>query len=300
MPFTFKGIAKLFRWILLALPLFSFLILEAKEDTIGRALVLRSPGDNTGLFSAFTTVMGFLMFLEHNECETAKIDFADKGLYYDPAMGLNWWNYYFLPIETDRSSTFAWETVSKKLKRKFTSIGCNEITRQEAFSLIQKYVKVKPDIRKKVDQFVRTQFGDANVIGVHYRGTDKRTEASRVPYKKVYEKLKAVVGSLTSDNFKIFVATDEKLFLDFIMKKYPNHVIYTDALRSMHGKPVHQSYKNCYKMGEDAVIDCLLLSKCGILIRTASNLSTCAGFFNPDLPTINLNILYIESSRLEW
>ena len=44
-----------------------------------------------------------------------------------------------------------------------------------------------------------------------------------------------------------------------------------------------------FQKGEDAVLDCLLLSRCQVLIRTASNLSQCSALINPDVPEIALN-----------
>jgi hypothetical protein len=264
-------------------------------------LVLPSPGEKSGLFSVFTTVLGFLEFYDQKKCAGIKIDFSDKSIYYDPSRGSNWWGYYFETEEFEIVPDAVVRDVPRKLKRAFTRKGYAGITRHEAFSLIQKYIKIKPQIEAKINFFAREYFGNSNVIGVHYRGTDKRSEAPRVPYKKVYETIQTVINSLSSDDYKIFVATDEKAFLDDILVRFPGRVIYTNSLRSSDGAPVHkETYKNCYKMGEDAVLDCLLLSKCGILIRTASNLSTCAGYFNPGLPIIDLNFLYVERRKAEW
>ena len=40
---------------------------------------------------------------------------------------------------------------------------------------------------------------------------------------------------------------------------------------------------------ENALIDCILLSKTDLLIRTSSNFSLASTFFNPKLPVIELS-----------
>lgn len=79
-------------------------------------------------------------------------------------------------------------------------------------------------------------------------------------------------------------------FLEEAKEKYTGHLIATHSLRAKSGDvAVHHTFKNSYRLGEEAVIDCLLLSQCDILIRTSSNLSLWSTYFNPTLPTILLN-----------
>jgi hypothetical protein len=250
------------------------------------------------MFSVFMTVLGLIQFYDQSHCAGIKINFDQHGLYFDPNRGDNWWAYYFQPIESAKL-VCSWTQVSKKLKRKFTKAGLQKISRDEAHRLIQQYIRVRPEIQEKVDRFVESQFGKANVIGVHYRGTDKRSEAPRVPYHRVLQQIEQVARSFPQDDYLLFVATDERSLLSAVQERYPGKVICTDAMRSDNFHPVHKTYKNSYNTGEEALIDCLLLSKCGLLIRTASNLSTCAGYFNPRLPILDLNFLYVERSRSE-
>ena len=50
------------------------------------------------MFSVFLTVVGFLHFYEQEGWDGARVDFRKEGLYYDPRIGSNWWEYYFEPI----------------------------------------------------------------------------------------------------------------------------------------------------------------------------------------------------------
>jgi hypothetical protein len=102
------------------------------------------------------------------------------------------------------------------------------------------------------------------------------------------------MGDLQKENIKIFVATDEEPFLEFMQKKFPGKVAAIDAIRSKNGAPIHTSARNGYKKGEDALIDCILLSKCSKLYKMASNLSDVSMRFNPFVPVIHLNTCVYE------
>lgn len=92
-------------------------------------------------------------------------------------------------------------------------------------------------------------------------------------------------------DIKVFIATDEQSLLDYMTLHYPSKVIYYEGSeRSINGVCVHLSGHggSPYKKGEDALIDCLLLSKTDIILKTSSNLSLCATYFNPDIPVVHI------------
>jgi hypothetical protein len=135
---------------------------------------------------------------------------------------------------------------------------------------------------------VDKNFKDFFVVGVHFRGTDKKREAGRVSFKKIFVEIRKAVDKLPSDGYKIFVATDEQQFLDEISTEFKDRILYIDAQRSTNGKPVHFADKDQYGIGEQAVMDCLLLSHTDFLVRTVSNLSFCTLYFNPTLPFVTV------------
>ncbi|MBW1743085.1 MAG: hypothetical protein JRJ47_06600 [Deltaproteobacteria bacterium] len=61
------------------------------------------------------------------------------------------------------------------------------LTLDNAPKLIKKYLRIKDDITDEVDAFCKNHFGH-NVLGIHYRGTDKR-QAPRTDYSKVKRNL---------------------------------------------------------------------------------------------------------------
>jgi hypothetical protein len=140
-----------------------------------------------------------------------------------------------------------------------------------------------------VEQFYNREFKGHFVIGVHYRGTDKATEAPRVHYDEVSKDLRSYIKRHAAKNFRIFVASDEQRFIEYMQMIFPERVIFIPCERSRGSSPLHYSTKHPYEQGESAVVDAILLSKTQVLFRTSSNLSLWSSFMNPKLPIVMLN-----------
>jgi hypothetical protein len=244
---------------------------------------------NMGMFAAANQVLGHLCLYEKGNYSTfsgISVDFGEIGLYYDPDYGPNWWNYYFEPIclgalsPSEARCASRAEAVAALAARRQTP-------RSEVAAIVEKFVHVKPFIMEKVDDFVDRYFRGLYILGVHYRGADK-VESPRLPYTHVIQQIEK---NLPLDRpYKIFIATDEALFLEAAQEKFRDQIIHIEAHRSRDREGVHQSPSNPhYMVGEEALIDALLLSKCNLLIRTSSNLSLWSTYFNPHLPVVLLN-----------
>lgn len=260
------------------------------NETKGVCLVNRIT-NNCGMFAVFASVLGSLHLYETGHYAGLKIYF-DNGVYLDPKRGPNWWEYYFEPINlgdtTAMPYAFSWQEVVT-----LTGAGF-KLPRRSASLLIQKYIHVKPHIQREVNTFVNKYFKNHFVIGVHHRGTDKAVEAPLVSYEKTCKALKRIIAGLTpvqANALKIYVATDDHHFLAYLLTLYPNNVIYNNFARSIDGTPLHYGdfYANNYQRGKEALIDCLLLSRCQTLLRPySSSLSMMSANFNPIMPVVAL------------
>lgn len=234
----------------------------------------------SGLFSEVCAVIGCLDHFERHRAiySGMSVDFGREGLYYDSANGPNWWEYYFEPIKIG-DAAFA-RTIAVPLWQhdRFAESVEQRVPRDRAAELIARYIRVKPAIHAAVDAYCAEHLTRA-MIGIHYRGTDKGEESPLVPYSRVAEALRASLGDA-----RIFVATDEQAFLDYAINAFPGRVIFRPLRRSLDRSPLHKSPGHGRAGGLDAVIDCLVLTRCDRLIRTPSNLGLVAGYFNPRIP----------------
>jgi hypothetical protein len=91
------------------------------------------------------------------------------------------------------------------------------------------------------------------------------------------------------------VASDEASFIGFIEDEFSSMpVVSCDDRRSDSGVALHHMDlgRGNYDKGRQALVNCLLLSRCDALIRTASSLSGWASIFNLKMPVYMLNQPY--------
>jgi hypothetical protein len=160
-----------------------------------------------------------------------------------------------------------------------------------ANSLINKYLVVREEVVSEVDDFCRQHFDSRRVVGVHYRGTDKVRESPMVPYDSVRRNLDQYL-ELYPETDCIFVATDDANFLDHLRNASLSRAIVCrdDSFRSRDGTSIHESSDtDKYAINRDAIVNCLILSRCEALLKTASILSGWSKLFNPRLPVVMLN-----------
>ena len=194
---------------------------------------------------------------------------SDKGSYFTngrPETG--WWTYYFendiyFPEYRQFDRTINIEPT--KGAAKLTHLG-NAMPRQQAHQLTR-LLKLRPDVLNMIDSFACDNFSGNQIIGIHYRGTDKVrgrfSEAEHVSYTKIYDRL-------------------------------GDRLLSIDAQRSSDGLPIHHQTEragvdfDCYKIGLEAIMDCFLLARTNLLIRTNSNLSKVSMYLNPRIPVIEM------------
>lgn len=270
------------------------MMLSHVEAKTCRLLCLESPSyiGGGGMFHNFNIVLGCLDLYDEHDHLGFTVDFKTSGLYYEASYGPNWWNYYFEPIayppRGECRSTVLMKYLKDEEKGEIGNAAHFYMQRDRAYELITKYIHVRQEILEEVERFYNQHFlAQQFMIGVHYRGTDKEIEASRTSYETVIAEIQKYTGEKC---YKIFVATDEPSFLVKMEEAFPNRVCCIEAQR-FQDRPVHYASSQCFLKGKEALIDCLLLAKSHLLIRTNSNLSAVAAYFNPVMPVITLNTM---------
>jgi hypothetical protein len=159
--------------------------------------------------------------------------------------------------------------------------------RKKAARLVSQYLHVLPRITDKVDSFCE-HFRGESVLGVHIRGTDQFIDGhfqgqSLCPYRYL-----DLIDEAVSQNqhTKIFAASDSQPLIELLRDNFRNLITY-DCTRSPDNRALHLTDEFVgYQIGEDVLVESLILSRCQSFIASPSNVSTMGTFWNPDLPFV--------------
>ena len=84
---------------------------------------------------------------------------------------------------------------------------------------------------------------------------------------------------------KIFLVTEEKQYLDILLKEFKEKIIYTESFRSNKNNIFEQNFRknHRYLIGKENIIDMLVLAKTDRIICTNSHLPDACTFINKNL-----------------
>jgi hypothetical protein len=242
--------------------------------------------DIPGFFSAFFSVLAHAAWANRNH-KLPVVYWEDFSPYSD-GYG-NAWEYYFEPLSDERYDN----TLDPKPSTEYCAPDNTGVrpwsrhsqpVKEMVHRVIERYIIIKKPILDKIDAFYQKYMADKITIGVHLRGTDKDSEVI-MPSAEEIIAVANQIGKLIP-NCQFFVATDEESLLTLAREKLNRPVIaYIDSYRSLDGQPIHKTKSawNNAKKGEDVLIEAKLLSMCGMLVYSHSNVGYAATFFNPSM-----------------
>jgi hypothetical protein len=281
-----------------------------------------------GFFSSFLQVIAQI-----KACDLAGVKpfvyFNNRCLYWqdDGYFGENnAWEYYFKPISDIKLSEIV--QVPDNLLENMTSdeiaskvdadcvlvsnayleylipeVICSKKKSEEIHSIIKNNICINSRIEKKINEFHKDNFEGHHVLGVHLRGIERYEDLHFMGYghlsieyyfKQIDLYLKHQPDAI------IFAASDSNKLLDKVKERYGSRVIQTNAFRSANefGK-IHLT-RGKASLGEEVLIDSVLLSKCNYLIHGISNVSSAAVYFNPEIGHENVYKKYRLISLFKW
>ncbi len=176
------------------------------------------------------------------------------------------------------------------------------LTLEKARELFFQHFRIRGDLEEKAAGLVPVSPGVV-YLGVHYRGTDKHTEARPVPHADVLEAMRrlkeAIESSAGGRICRMFLATDDAVFFDAVAKRFGGSVVAQPSVaRSSDGKPLHRLESQAWAglMVREAMVDALALARCPVILRTASFLSGWATLLSGESLMFMLNAPY-EKAR---
>lgn len=146
--------------------------------------------------------------------------------------------------------------------------------------LIDRFIRIKPVIMDKIEHFYRSKMAGKKTVGIHLRGGHILGEVLPVPLEYIF----AAANEYADLGYQFYIATDQAPLIAEAKKHLRGNVIFYECQRF--GKttsPNNNKKKLDPKLGEDLLIETILLSQCDHFIHTLSNVSTAVLYFNPDL-----------------
>ncbi|MGB8468142.1 MAG: nodulation protein NodZ [Candidatus Babeliales bacterium] len=243
-----------------------------------------------GFFSNFLAVLNHIAWCERHD-KIPVVYWDRESSYYNPNKypGIkNVWEYYFEPVAslhyTDgdrihRRYGAPDGTTVITGKGDFTAHFLPEV-RQEMFQLIQKYIHIKQRILAKVDSFYEAHMQGRPTVGVHIRRTDN--------YVSIHVALEEYLKRIQEfPLYQVLVCTDDMYALEYMKDALGDRVIYCDVQRSHNNKPLHHRSKYAKGLlGEEVLMEVLLLARCDSFIHAISNVVCGVLYFNPTMPHI--------------
>tara|TARA_R110000744_G_scaffold316922_4_gene423589 strand:- start:44 stop:961 length:918 start_codon:yes stop_codon:yes gene_type:complete len=247
----------------------------------------------------------------------------------------NVWEYYFEQMPTkisaddiikDNHNTFLLKEIPQNFgHRNIQTSGLRDRLdwptvddhwRQEANRVINKYVSIKSNIKTKIETFYTENLShNKTKIAVHLRGGRGAKElyhSDNVQLEYYSNYIKFWIDKNNIKDYCIFVASDSNEAIKFMSDHFDNVESYpchrTDDYY-IKGKPYHQVQEVGWNtkgnqfmpnkralIGEEALIEAQLLSKCDIMFHHDSLLAIGAANFNPDMKLMHVED-YINSKE---
>jgi hypothetical protein len=252
-----------------------------------------------GLWSMFFQVIGLIRYAEQHRLEPV-VYFNAHTCWWSPE-GYNGcrnaWEYFFEPVGSASAADLLGHRL-RILERAATrdlqaalpgdvvssdyildSVGHydhTETQRQEYASIVQRRVRVKPQVRAQLDPALMDALA-CGATAVHYRGTDKGRESPRQSVHEYYAALQLRVDP----SHRFFVATDDAGFLAWMTGTYGDRVLCSSARRSHDGVPLHLGPLRGPKRAEECLVDVLLMAQCRHLVHGNSSVTNGVLVFNP-------------------
>jgi len=132
-------------------------------------------------------------------------------------------------------------------------------------------LKIKDEYLEKFEKKKTNLRIDSDTLGIQIRGTDKKQELPKIKIDSIFKS----IDSLESE--KIFVATDDKYYLDCLLDRYGNRIVYDDSLQISSGsQSIHHHCSNRSQINEEVLSSVYLLSNCSHFLYSFSNVSLLA------------------------
>ena len=149
--------------------------------------------------------------------------------------------------------------------------------------IFDKYIKIDSKILNIVKKFIKKNFKNQKVLGVHLRGTDQKISANHAHPPSIYE-----IQSLIDEKIKIFkyekifLLTEELDYYNRLKKIYGNKICSYDYFRANNIEDFSSNNRKNHRnrLGIENLVEAITLSQCNEIIYCETNISLFAIFYS--------------------
>ena len=237
---------------------------------------------SAGFFSNITFILNHLKI-----CEKMKfipiIDMENYPTLYNEKNKIkktnNSWEYYFKNLNKyNLNKVYKSKNVFLS-NLKFERDMHLDMTNIEISEYLKK-IKIKESIISKVKAFQKRNFKkEKKILGVHFRGSTYKTargHAFPLTVELMIENIKNLIKNYNYE--KIFVVTEEEKYLEILKNTFGNKLFFYNSFRMkfLDSFDIYPRKNHRYLLGEEILIESLLLSKCDGLTYIKSNVISAA------------------------
>lgn len=141
----------------------------------------------------------------------------------------------------------------------------------KAVETAKRFLRICPDILAEAADLRQRLFGDARVLGVHFRGQEMKTAPGHpVPptEAQMIERCRALVAAHGIG--RIFILSEEQAYVDLLRREFGPMAVASDAFRTYgenaYRLPAPPRERHMYLLGRELLRDTLLLSQAHCLL----------------------------------
>lgn len=268
------------------------------DENYGEILYLIKNGDkNNGFFATYRETLQYLEYAERCGFKpiivwNSDIPYAEEEEIFETK---NPWEYYFaqpyMSVEQMNNSVNVIYSDCRHINgvyNQYVKLGydvdyyLNDAGIERLAYLEKKYISIRSELQKEIDEDIGCLLKDDKVVGIHFRGTDFRNNYNLHPLSLEVEDYYEDIEKILIHGYdKIFVATDDAEAIKMMKERYGDKVIYyQDVLREKGNVSVafceSERSMHRYLLGKEVLRDVLTLAKCSSLVAGVSQVSIAA------------------------
>jgi len=246
-----------------------------------------------GFFSNFNQVVDHLCSdLGRGGVRAVSVDWTvpsdDIGFSFGRPADGNLWNHFFEPLAFDhfpKSIKFARGFSNRMMTQAYAMTHTGSAWRGRYHRAFAQHIRVRPHIIRRVEELMPPPSAGNFLIGAHVRHPVHQLEQIH-PIPSAREFIDEVRRRIPRQgSCRVVLATDVEESAGEFRKSFGSSlIIQSNASRAATGKDLSVDAGGkppSVALGEQVLVDALMLARCDIVVHITSNVATAVGYMNP-------------------